>query len=272
MSRHKGKQFGVPFQPKGKGPDAMIDKNLRLTVPGDKYIEPYNLQKDLGASKSIHGRAFVPPTGSKSLGGSGTIYGLFGNPKDMFNTTPLMSQQKPPTPPVQGKRNIYVSPPKRGTYGFPIQDRSIGGTRFDFVPDEYCRGRLLDKELKKEARARIPKPFISTGRSNKGFEPMSSYMGPSAPQSQSQRAQTTPSVHHSRAFKAPNPPQKGQGYGTLGKFEYIPNPSLPPKESKQPTGVFKPAGGHHKRLSMWSPSPYEYAPRPPPNNDIAYTS
>ncbi len=37
------------------------------------------------------------------------------------------------------KRNIYCNPAKKGTYGFPLQDRSIGQTRFDFIPDEYCR-------------------------------------------------------------------------------------------------------------------------------------
>lgn len=44
MSRHKGKQFGVPFQPRGTGPDGMIDKDLKLTVPGDTYRDPYSLQ------------------------------------------------------------------------------------------------------------------------------------------------------------------------------------------------------------------------------------
>ena len=54
-------------------------------------------------------------------GGSGTNYGLFGDPKGMSNTAPIMSQQKPSTPSVQGKRNIYVNPPKQGGYGFPTQ-------------------------------------------------------------------------------------------------------------------------------------------------------
>lgn len=38
-----------------------------------------------------------------------------------------------------GKRNIYVSPAKKGTFGYPWQDRSIGNTKFEFIPDEYCR-------------------------------------------------------------------------------------------------------------------------------------
>lgn len=37
MSRHKGKQFGVPFQHDD-------DKDLKLTVPGDTYRDPYSLQ------------------------------------------------------------------------------------------------------------------------------------------------------------------------------------------------------------------------------------
>jgi hypothetical protein len=66
LSRHKGKGFGVPFQPKGTGPDAMIDKTTKLTIAGDTYVEPYSLQKGLEKGKgSIHAKAFIPVGGTK---------------------------------------------------------------------------------------------------------------------------------------------------------------------------------------------------------------
>ena len=32
---------------------------------------------------------------------------------------------------------------------------------------------------------------------------------------------------------------------------------------------FKPPGVGHTRLSMWSPNPYRFAARPPPDNDLS---
>jgi hypothetical protein len=32
-----------------------------------------------------------------------------------------------------------VNPPKKGSFGFPVQDRTIGQNKFEFIPDEYCR-------------------------------------------------------------------------------------------------------------------------------------
>jgi hypothetical protein len=58
LSRHKGKTFGVPFQPKGNGRDAMIDKKTLLRVPGDVYIDPLVHTKE--SKSSIHAKAFFP--------------------------------------------------------------------------------------------------------------------------------------------------------------------------------------------------------------------
>jgi hypothetical protein len=61
-SRYKGKQFSAPFQPKGCGPDAMIDKTTPLRVPGDTYLSPHEVQKKLGKSlgKNITDKPFRP--------------------------------------------------------------------------------------------------------------------------------------------------------------------------------------------------------------------
>lgn len=35
------------------------------------------------------------------------------------------------------------------------------------------------------------------------------------------------------------------------------------------TKPFKSVGGTHNRLSMWAPNPYQFAARPPPDNDMS---
>jgi hypothetical protein len=72
------------------------------------------------------------------------VYGLLGPASALLDTDASVSggvgQRKlSGGPDASKKRNIYVSPPKKGTFGFPYQDRTIGGTRMDFVPDEFER-------------------------------------------------------------------------------------------------------------------------------------
>lgn len=47
-----------------------------------------------------------------------------------MSSTPLGEPQegsRTTTPSLKGKRNIYVNPPKKGTFGFPIQVRPPAG-------------------------------------------------------------------------------------------------------------------------------------------------
>mmetsp|Transcript_22931 Transcript_22931/g.58550 ORF Transcript_22931/g.58550 Transcript_22931/m.58550 type:complete len:305 (-) Transcript_22931:609-1523(-) len=268
LSRHKGKTFNVPFQPKGKGPDAMIDKTTKLTIAGDTYIDPYSLQKDLSKRSSIHAKAFVPVGGTKKMAGSGSLYGIFGPPRELLDTDASLGAKsgRPASSPVAGKRNIYVAPQKKGSFGFPWQDRSIGGTRFEFIPDEYQRGRILEREMKREARAKIAKPFVSMGRTGKGIVPLSPTMPAEPPPPRPPKDNSI-----KKAWKAPNPPQKGVGYGTISKIEYVPvgpNDAKYDKDAPKPK-AFKPVGGIHNRLSMRAVNPYQYAARPPPDNDLS---
>lgn len=57
------------------------------------------------------------------------------------------------------------------------QDRTIGGTKLDYMPDEYAPGRRLDRELKAKARTMISKPFLAMGRTGKGIVPIVNYLG-----------------------------------------------------------------------------------------------
>lgn len=74
-----------------------------------------------------------------------------------------------------------------------------------------------------------------------------------------------------KPWRACSPPQKGPGYGTISKIEYIPQctrgSSAPARDAN--AKAFKPASAGHKRLSMWAPNPYQYAARPAPDNDLS---
>ncbi len=45
-------------------------------------------------------------------------------------------------------------------------------TQLDYIPDTYAYGRELEKEMKKEAKAKMGKAFISQGRSGQGIVPI----------------------------------------------------------------------------------------------------
>lgn len=50
------------------------------------------------------------------------MYGLFGDPKSLCVVCPNSSDRHPKEKSaLQGKRKIYVSPAKKGGFGFPIQ-------------------------------------------------------------------------------------------------------------------------------------------------------
>lgn len=78
--------------------------------------------------------------------GAGSLYGTFGPARLLIDTDASTSGRRPVTcPSADSRRNIYVNPPHVGGPGRLVQDNTIGGTKFDHVPDEYCRGRRLEK-------------------------------------------------------------------------------------------------------------------------------
>ncbi|GAX83263.1 hypothetical protein CEUSTIGMA_g10689.t1 [Chlamydomonas eustigma] len=240
--RYKGKQFEAPYQPKGKGSDAMIDKNMKLTTPGDVYHDQLQveriIQKKLGM-KSIVDKPFMPSNVTPKLCGSGSMYGYITPP--ILDTDPgggaaLLERQA--WRDAGGKRKIYAVPAKKGSYGYPLQDRTLGQTKFEYVADTYDYGRVLDRRLKAESRARFIKPFVATGVTGRGITPISSSQppanGPASLDSPSgKRGGSAPSsqqgnpMMHSRSWKPSNPAAKGRGFGTISSIPYIPNPSRP---------------------------------------------
>mmetsp|Transcript_4427 Transcript_4427/g.7340 ORF Transcript_4427/g.7340 Transcript_4427/m.7340 type:complete len:306 (-) Transcript_4427:957-1874(-) len=269
LSRHKGKNFVAPITPSGKNSDALIDKTTKLTSRGDVYLDPYLVNKALSTpSATIHPKAFVPVGGTKNPSGAGSMYGVFGAAAELLDTDASQAKGGKPTSAADKKRNIYCSPARRGTYGFPIQDRTIGGTHYDFIPDEYCRGRILEKDMKKEARAKFGKAFVSTGRTGQGIVPILPAPTHGPDRRLDSRSGSAP-IAGRKPWKASNPPPTGPS-GVLAPIKYIACPSVETKaKSGSATKAFKPVGGGHSRLSMWAPNPFAYKARDPPDNSLS---
>ncbi|KAL6760705.1 hypothetical protein V8C86DRAFT_2550287 [Haematococcus lacustris] len=267
LQRHQGKQFAAPFPPKGTDQDGLLDKATKLTVEGDHYQEPRDLAKEVGSHRQIHGKPFVPGSGPKDRCGSGSLHGIFGPASGQLDTDASLGSRSPNkllTASLDGKRSIYVNPSKKGTYGYPLQDRSIGQTRYDFIPDEYMRGRILDREMKREARAKVPKPFLATSVTNKSPLTVAA-IGPAT--KLAARGGSAPSDNR-KPWKASNPAPRGRGYGALSAIEYIAAPPQMPLFHKEAVKPFRPGGGPYSRLSMWPINPFQYAPRPAPSNEF----
>ncbi|KAJ9515690.1 hypothetical protein QJQ45_002669 [Haematococcus lacustris] len=206
-----------------------------------------------------------PPMRSRC--GSGSLHGIFGPASGQLDTDASLGSRSPNkllTASLDGKRSIYVNPSKKGTYGYPLQDRSIGQTRYDFIPDEYMRGRILDREMKREARAKVPKPFLATSVTNKSPLTVAA-IGPAT--KLAARGGSAPSDNR-KPWKASNPAPRGRGYGALSAIEYIAAPPQMPLFHKEAVKPFRPGGGPYSRLSMWPINPFQYAPRPAPSNEF----
>ncbi|GIL77365.1 hypothetical protein Vretimale_2797 [Volvox reticuliferus] len=280
-TRHHGKQFEVPncSAISGKGPDAWFDKNLKLATPADHYSEPLDLPTIVAAragpaagaipesnGRPLHDRAFRPSNPSQRSGkASGSLYGTFG-PLSLFFAAPESGghdqPRRPITAPVDQEAlgNIYTNNPKRGGPGYPDQYRLLSGGSYTYVPDEYQRGRTLEKALKHEARARIPTPFWGGTRANGVFTSDSELYATPPPKSPTRSRSASDGRP---AWRPNNPGPKGRYCGLLSSPSYIPCPAPPDKPQPQlrnwpsPSRPFVPSTAGHKRLSMWSVNPYE---------------
>jgi hypothetical protein len=54
-----------------------------------------------------------------------------------------------------GLKNLYVQPSKKGTYGYPVHCRTIGGTQSTHMPDAYDPGHGISRQMRQSARAKI---------------------------------------------------------------------------------------------------------------------
>ncbi len=57
--------------------------------------------------------------------GAGSLYGVFGPATELLDTDASVAAAGPAKKTdVEKKRAIYVTPPKKGTFGFPVQVRA----------------------------------------------------------------------------------------------------------------------------------------------------
>ncbi|KAG1659550.1 hypothetical protein FOA52_015354 [Chlamydomonas sp. UWO 241] len=254
--RFKGKQFAAPFMPQGTGMDAMIDKTTPLTIPGDVYLDPHvvDRMRSQNAGKPITDKAFKPVGTAPKSPHAGSTFGLIGDP--MLDTCPTAAAQTSSTVKALGLKNLYVQPAKKGTYDST------------HMPDAYDPGSGISRSMRQAARAKIGKPFVSSGRTGRGIVPVINNMGAGG-EIPKQRAQSAGSATHAKPWRSAPPTIKGKGdFGCINKTEYVSGGYVPvPKPSF--TKPFKPSGGTHERLSMWSVNHYAYEGRPAPNNDLS---
>lgn len=127
-------------------------------------------------------------------------------------------------PSAKGKKNLYTSPGRKGGAGTSLVERTIGRNPPVHMKDEYQRGRLLGKQLRKQARERIAKPFNSAPSCGSGLFSgrdmfLSSTPGPAHDQAKAERKPA-------KAFLPANPGKSGAAYCTLSKVgrDYVPLP------------------------------------------------
>lgn len=140
--------------------------------------------------------------------------GLLG--EDWQNKPPGGAERKP------GK-NLYTNPGKNGGMGYSHKDRTIGGNPPEYVPDTYQHGRQLGKELRRQARARIPKAFNSSPNRGSGLFNPNPYNDPPGPDKAPVKK---PNSVSKKAFVPSNPPKKGAAYEAISKVgrDYVPEP------------------------------------------------
>mmetsp|Transcript_4205 Transcript_4205/g.7501 ORF Transcript_4205/g.7501 Transcript_4205/m.7501 type:complete len:312 (-) Transcript_4205:364-1299(-) len=276
-TRFRGKQMLTHIEVSGKASrDAYFDKTINLTMAGDIYIDPSGVEKEISKKlshlASPHTKPFFPTNPSKKTGLSkGSLEGTFGPSRQLLDTDSVVASRdrllQSAGPRGVGPRNFYTRPSLEGNGGYPFQYRNIGGTSQTYLPDEYLRGRILEKQLRQTARSKIPKPFVS-GKVGDTFSRDANLFAnpPLRPATSSTSSRQTPSGENRPKWVPSHPQKKGRGNnGTLSPLVYMSDPeTLRPDTA--PTGVsnskaFRPASGGFNRLSSMTVNPYYSSPR-----------
>lgn len=216
-------------------------------------------------------------------------------------------QNKPPgTAGKKPGKNLYTNPGKGGGMGFSHKERTIGGNPPEYMPDTYQHGRQLGKELRRQARARIPKPFNASPNRGSGLFNSNPYDNPPGPDKVLVKK---PQPLTKKTFLPSNPPKKGAAYEAISKVgrDYVPEPMREPEvcmacrvhvhtshrchkyaafatiqslhiqglrilqfkaRTEAKVAPFKPCAGIKERLSMKTVNPYRYDARPAPSLDF----
>ena len=153
--RSKGKNFVSPGPKKGKLPDALFTKEYRSIHEGDPFVDTKKQEQRARMErekKKICDKVWRPANPPKRPTGLGTYYGCCDETPIPHETDYIVPRKgdAPRKQPIS-KRNIYTSPPKRGTYGFPGTTLSAIGQ--DYIACTFDAAR--DAKRKEELKAKI---------------------------------------------------------------------------------------------------------------------
>eukprot|EP00877_Chromochloris_zofingiensis_P014976 jgi/Chrzof1/9732/Cz04g13230.t1 len=262
-------------------------QQLSTSAPqGDRYIDAWILDKRLSKvpGKPISDKPFYLRTGTHpSLScGPGSNDGCLNEIPLDTDGSAAANRSKPIIRTADKLKNIYATTPKKGGFGMPWKDRTLGAPPVYYM-DGYEGGRQKEKEMRSQAKA-ISKPFVSRGRTGRSFTPDPQiYARPpiTAPETSKPRQSVSAGSASSSSKDRPNtpawrpssPPKKGAAYcilSTVGR-DHVPDPVREAQHhanTKASSAAFRPVSGSRARLSMWSPNPYSTDPRPAPDIDF----
>ena len=267
-SRNKGMQMKAFYPKTGNGPDANMDAEFRSLYVGNKFMDQSKVDRltSRGGGETFGSKsAFKPTNPAQSAGkGKGTLFGVIGEVPLITKST--MTAEAPKRDDNRKiSKNLYTNPAQQGGPGFPISCRTIGGTTNEYMRDDYQPGLALTRKMKAEAKKKIPKPFVSMGRTREYLDrSLYSYM---------------PEGTKHATRKASNPSEKAKfqpnaGPGTTGRFDtiskigrdYISEAEMPEHKKKTTKSVahgkpFKSAGTLHSKYTT-DVNPYLTTPMP----------
>lgn len=218
--RYLGKQFLTHGTKWGKNPDALIDHEFKRISEGDQYMDPgANERKERAArkNKNVSEKPFYPSKpASRSWFSKGTQFGCIGpqyQHEKEFDEEALKAAAREPVP-----KNLYTSPGKKGTYGFP---GTTMGKPLDLMDEPYLVSRELEKVERKVAREKISKGFISTHKSATGLFDNNIYSYNPGDWAEKPKERKPPLE---KSFRPTHPPKKGYNC-TINSFpEYKEDP------------------------------------------------
>lgn len=231
VSRNVGRQMVTNPAKKGKASEVLFDRKVTSVMVGDKYVDPWVPDQKATLSKNrkmLKSDGFKFSSPAKKQSGVGDYCGSFAErnppkhePDYYVEKLGELRAHAPPQP-----RNVMVSPPTKGTYGFP--GTTIGKDP-KYTGDSYAAHTVkLSQEAKMEARKVLGAPFKSCGRRLDFFDSQPNIAARKIYSFEKPYPGRKPQPPHRLPtfgpFKPTSPAKMGVG-GTLSKFpEYKGDP------------------------------------------------
>mmetsp|Transcript_39769 Transcript_39769/g.66724 ORF Transcript_39769/g.66724 Transcript_39769/m.66724 type:complete len:297 (-) Transcript_39769:52-942(-) len=206
MARYEGKQMASPFPTSGRNPDAYIDKEFKRLSENDVYLDPSQVARNLlkREGKNVSEKAFLPSSPAPR-------YAILPHSAGPSHTESMRSSGPAP-------KNFLTSRPMAG--GFGRTGHFIGKSN-EYMPDEFLRGRIVEKEEKAKAREKINKPFMALKMGSKtGLFHTNVYVQEPGP---AYRETKKKELANPKPFRQPGPAKSG-AINTFSSNEYMEDP------------------------------------------------